>query len=1078
MNRQRKNLLGLMLMLISFTTFAQTKISGKVTDAAKEPIIGANISIKGTAEGTITDIDGNFELSTEQATPFTIVVSMVGMANAEKEITGNATDLSIQMSEETNVLNTIVVSASRVEEKILESPVTIEKMDQKMVKQSSSNDYYDDLSKLKGVQVIQGSMTLTSVNTRGFGGIANTRFVQLMDGMDNAAPLLNFPTGNVVGIGELDIQNVELVPGAASALYGPNAFNGILLMNSKNPFESPGFSAQVKGGFAQANNGYGIKPLGSVAMRVGHVWKRKGAEYVAIKFNANAFQGTDWSANDYTTGRIDGDGNISGPIGSQGFDGLNLYGDETNIFKNAEALVNFGYGLGATEAGTIAAVNAGVTAAVTAAVNANTPAITAGVTQFVRTQVYNNAIAGGADDATANAQADAFIASPTGQAQIAAGVAAQKQTLITQGVAAQIALRDIPGRFDSIQPLIDQFVANGLRRDGISEDRLLNVLNDRNKATSFKGDIGVYYRPFKDKSYEFSYNYRIGYGNSVYQGAERYALRGFTQQFHKAEIKGKDFFVRSYMSQTNAGNSFNHTALATFTYEANPQLGLATSPNPNLPSIPQWFQKYAGTLLPNIGGVVAQQSAASLLANDGQLFNQLLAVARDSANATWNALTTEQQDELIRQTNERYFKKSPPGSRFIDNSRLFHTEAMVDLSRWTSKIIDVQVGGNHRMYSLYTDGTVFDEDPDGDGTNSRINIQEYGAYLQLKRKLFKDMLTLQGSIRYDKNQNFKGIWSPRVAAVLTFGKDRNHNIRASYQTGFRNPDTQAQYINFPSGSGQLLGGIESNAGKYGIFNGGAWTRESYNAFVISRDSSLLKTEENLTYVKPEKLQVVELGYKAIFAKKLLLDLNGYFNMYDNFIDQIYVNSKDSIRVNGVLYNAGTGWYPYTNRTDRIYSYGAGIGVSYVLPKNMLLKTSYNYMDYKVKGDNNDEIRNQLSFQASNHQVYVGLSGDKVWKGLGFAVDYRWQSAINFVSSFASGTVKQRGVLDANLTYTIDKIYTQIKVGATNIAGPTYRTNVGGPFIGRTFYVGLTFDQGKKWRQNSQAMDAANTAVAY
>ena len=137
-------------MLVGFVSFSQTTVKGNVSDEAKEPVIGANISIKGTAEGTITDIDGNFELTTEQATPFTIVISMVGLANVEKEITGNTTDLAVEMKEETNLLNTVVVSASRVEEKILESPVTIEKMDQKMVKQSSSSDYYDDLSKLKG----------------------------------------------------------------------------------------------------------------------------------------------------------------------------------------------------------------------------------------------------------------------------------------------------------------------------------------------------------------------------------------------------------------------------------------------------------------------------------------------------------------------------------------------------------------------------------------------------------------------------------------------------------------------------------------------------------------------------------------------------------------------------------------------------------------------------------------------------------------------------------------------------------------------------------------------------------------
>lgn len=212
--------------LCSFTIFAQTTVKGKVTDG-KEPVIGANVTIKGTTDGTVTDMDGKFELTTNQPTPLTLVVTMVGMATSEIQVEGSKDDVNVTLSEETSLLNDVVVAASRVEEKLLESPVTIEKMDQKAIKQSSSADYYDDLSKLKGVQTINGSMTFTAVNTRGFGGISNTRFVQLMDGMDNAAPLLNFPTGNIVGIGELDINNVELLPGAASALYGPNAFNGI-----------------------------------------------------------------------------------------------------------------------------------------------------------------------------------------------------------------------------------------------------------------------------------------------------------------------------------------------------------------------------------------------------------------------------------------------------------------------------------------------------------------------------------------------------------------------------------------------------------------------------------------------------------------------------------------------------------------------------------------------------------------------------------------------------------------------------------------------------------------------------------
>ncbi|MDB5226958.1 MAG: hypothetical protein JWN78_1151, partial [Bacteroidota bacterium] len=158
-----------LFFICSITVFGQTTIKGKVTDG-KEAIIGANVTVKGTTEGTVTDIDGKFEITTSQPTPITLVVTMVGMATSELQVEGSKDDVAIAMSEETSLLNDVVVAASRVEEKILESPVTIEKMDQRAIKASSSADYYDDLGKLKGVQTINGSMTFTSINTRGFGG--------------------------------------------------------------------------------------------------------------------------------------------------------------------------------------------------------------------------------------------------------------------------------------------------------------------------------------------------------------------------------------------------------------------------------------------------------------------------------------------------------------------------------------------------------------------------------------------------------------------------------------------------------------------------------------------------------------------------------------------------------------------------------------------------------------------------------------------------------------------------------------------------------------------------------------------
>lgn len=1060
----RKKLFSLVLCLLAGASlWAQTVIKGNVSDG-KEPVIGANVSIKGTTEGAITDIDGNFTISTEKPLPLTLVFSMVGMTSQEKEVTENNSSVSVTLKEESNVLNDVVVSASRVEEKILESPVTIEKMDLKTIKSAPSADYYDDLAKLKGVQTINGSMTLTSVNTRGFGGISNTRFVQLMDGMDNAAPLLNFPTGNVVGIGELDIQNMELVPGAASALYGPNAFNGILIMNSKNPFETPGFSMQAKGGFAQATNGYGIKPMGSFGMRIAHAFKSKKSnkDYLAIKANFNIFQGTDWYANDYGTDRM-----ISGnPTNAPNFDGMNTYGDENRIFLPYEKLRG-----GFISSGT-AAVTPIVRPQVTAGVRAQirlqvTAAVTAQVYAQIKAQALAQILANnpGIDPAVADQQATAIANAQTPPTVASAPVQAQIDALTDANLAGATAQHTIDSitylnanayatsRIDSVS----KYLGFDLRRTGLKEGDLLN----NSKAQSIKGDFGVYLRPFKDKSYEFSYNYRIGYGNSVYQGSERYALRNFLQQFHKAEIKSKDFFIRSYMSQTKDGDSYNLTALGAYTNES------------ASPSASQWVPTYLGTYAPTVIGLALQSpSAAQALAvlSNPQFIQMLNDSARSVADMPWTSLSPEQKQAIIENVRTGLFQRG--GAGFIDNSRLFHTEAMLDLSRWTGKWIDIQVGGNHRLYSLSTQGTVFNEDPNGTGVYNRIKINEYGAFLQLQRKLINDRLKLMASVRWDKNQNFKSIFSPRVAIVGTLGKDRNHNVRASYQTGFRNPDSQAQYIYFPTTT-ILLGGTRANAERYGIYEGGAWSQDSYNAYVTSllagnsdSVSRLLLQTANISYVKPENLQAVEVGYKGLLFKKLLIDVNAYFNIYKDFIGQISVVNKDTAYQKGVAIAPGTTWRPYTNLADKVFSYGAGIGIGYMLPKNILVKASYNYMDYKIKDASATTAKaSDLGFNAAKHQMNVGISGDRVWKGLGFAVDYRWQSKIDWSSDFADGIVKARGALDASVSYFCEKAMTTFKVGATNIAGPMYITNVGGPTIGRTFFVGITFDQSKMWREH-------------
>ena len=303
---------------------AQNTVSGTIYDGeTSETLIGVNITIKGTVKGTITDLDGNFSID-HDVVPYTIVVSFIGYESQEVEVTESRSDLEITLQTQAVISSEVVVSASRVEESILESPVTIEKLDLIAIKQSTSADYYDEITRLKGVHANQASLTFNSINARGFAGHGNTRFVQLQDGIDNAAPLLNFPTGNIVGISELDIKNVELIPGAASALYGPNAFNGILLMTSKDPFNYQGLSVQLKSGITQDREV--SNPMYGGSIRYAKAFNDK----FAFKLNFSGFLATDWLADNYEEQRSP---TILGNLtpADAAFDGLNRYGDETLV---------------------------------------------------------------------------------------------------------------------------------------------------------------------------------------------------------------------------------------------------------------------------------------------------------------------------------------------------------------------------------------------------------------------------------------------------------------------------------------------------------------------------------------------------------------------------------------------------------------------------------------------------------------------------------------------------------------------------------------------------------------------------
>ena len=325
----------LFLLFFCAFTYAQTTVTGTVTDETGQPLPGANVIVVGASTGAITDFDGKYSLTYDQSPPFSIQASSVGFETNTQEVTTNPQTIDFTM-QEGNMLDEIVISASRTPERIFESPVTVERFGLKEIKNTASADFYDGLENLKGVDVNTNSLTFKSINTRGFATFANTRFMQLVDGMDNSTPALNFPIGNLVGMIETDVQSVELLPGASSALYGANAFNGILFMTSKSPFDHEGISGYVKQGITSQESA-GDNSYTDFGVRVA----KKFSDKFAVKANLGYLKGTDWAA----TSEVDSD-IIGGTRESNlNYNGINVYGDEVSTDIKSVAVTLEGLGV-------------------------------------------------------------------------------------------------------------------------------------------------------------------------------------------------------------------------------------------------------------------------------------------------------------------------------------------------------------------------------------------------------------------------------------------------------------------------------------------------------------------------------------------------------------------------------------------------------------------------------------------------------------------------------------------------------------------------------------------------------------
>lgn len=322
-NIMRTAAIAIILALSSFTAFSQGTIKGKIFDKTTgETMIGANVIVKGTTIGTTTDLDGSFELKVDKNPPIVLEISFIGYEKIDYTVEDFNKKVNVKLDLNSTVLETVEITDTRISEKQKQAALTVESLDVIAIKEAPSGNFYESLANLKGVDLTSASMGFKVINTRGFNSTSPVRSLQLIDGVDNQSPGLNFSLGNFLGSSDLDVMKVDIIAGASSAFYGPGAFNGVVNMTTKDPFMFPGLSASVK---------VGERNLSEFAVRWAQVLKNKdGKEKFGYKLNAFYMSALDWEAENYDPVE-DSDVPASNP---GGYDAVNIYGDEGTSASN------------------------------------------------------------------------------------------------------------------------------------------------------------------------------------------------------------------------------------------------------------------------------------------------------------------------------------------------------------------------------------------------------------------------------------------------------------------------------------------------------------------------------------------------------------------------------------------------------------------------------------------------------------------------------------------------------------------------------------------------------------------------
>ncbi len=875
----------MLLLLVALSSRSQQLIKGKVKGTDNDSSLArVSVSVKGTSMGTVTDEAGNFNLQVSSL-PVTLVITHTGFASQEIIVRANESTL-INLEREIP-LNEVVVAPTRTKGTSVNSPTSVEVISSKQIANMAGGEYYGLAAYKKGIDQTTSSMTFKTISTRGFNGSGSSRVNQIVEGMDNQAPGLNFFVGNFAGLTELDVDNIELLPGASSALYGPGGMNGTVLINSKSPFAHQGLSVLLKEGVNNIDKSQrsDISSFHDFSLR----WAKAFNNKFAFKIGVQYISATDWLAND--TSNYSRAGTIGKVITGNrktdpNYDGVNVYGDETSV------------------------------------------------------DIYP------------------FLAGITG---------------------------------DPNQPHIN------VSRTGYGEK---DVIDPKTKNIKLSG--ALHYR-LNDKLEAQLMGYWAT-GNTVYTGNNRYVLKDIKLGQYKLELKHRDWFLRGYTTQENAGQAYSATVTTQIFNES-----WKPSYDPSDPGA-SWYPQYAGAYLQ-----AKMQGADDITANN---------IARAYADRDRPAAGSPEFKQIFDQVRKIPI---PNGGLFLEKSQLWMTEGQYNFSN-KIKFAEIIVGGNWKKYVLNSKGTLFID------TLNPIGINEFGAYAQITKRLFDNKLSLSASGRYDKNEDFKGHFTPRVTALITVAK--NQNIRLSYQTAYRFASTQQKYIRLNVGDYMLLGGLP-------------WVMDYMHAnespvFEIGPDGKVSTTPYVYKEFKPENMQSFEIGYKGLIGEKLLVDMYAYAGHYEDFLGR------------NVLYQPATNqvYSTVVNSSTKVKTHGFGLGLDYQLPNNF---SAF----FNVYSDVITDVPSgfQSFFNTPKYRLNIGFANSGLGKSkhFGFNAMLHWQDAFMWDGELANGPVNAFTSVDAQVSYRIPEIKSMIKLGGSNIFNHYYKNAYANPEVGGLYYVSFGYN---------------------